>query len=177
MFHDGWGMRIRNGYNLWHDKTLVNALGGGHPNDASMVIIRVVWQALRESGETYWKGKKKMLQGREVEQCLEISAESRSFIIYVIDVECVREMEDGNHRALVYARYIELEKAIYESIAAIHTTSWDIANGILGPSRQPMNVLEHRGKLQDKKYSSNQFQLPVGIHIHTYKRNEGVGSL
>ncbi len=51
-FHNGWGMGIRNGYNLWHDKALVKALGAEHPDDASMVIIRAVWTALRESETT-----------------------------------------------------------------------------------------------------------------------------
>ena len=37
MFHDGWGMGIRNGYNLWHDKALVKALGA--ENDDYQVIV------------------------------------------------------------------------------------------------------------------------------------------
>ena len=48
-FHNGWGMGIRNGYNLWHNKALVKELGADHPDDASMIIIKAVWKALQES--------------------------------------------------------------------------------------------------------------------------------
>ena len=47
-FHNSWGMGIRNGYNLWHDKALVKELGAEHPDDASMIIIKAVWKALQE---------------------------------------------------------------------------------------------------------------------------------
>ena len=40
-------------------------------------------------------------------------------------------IEDGNHRALVYAVHLELGKTIYEPVDAVHAASWDIANGIL----------------------------------------------
>ena len=48
-FHNSWGMGIRNGYNLWHDKALLKELGAEHPDDASMIIIKAVWKALQES--------------------------------------------------------------------------------------------------------------------------------
>ena len=51
LFHDGWGMSIRNHYNLWQNQALVRSTGKEHPDDASMVIIKAVWQALRDSGE------------------------------------------------------------------------------------------------------------------------------
>ena len=51
-FHDNWGRSIRNGYNLWHDEVLVKALGAEHPDDASMIIIKAVWKALREPDRT-----------------------------------------------------------------------------------------------------------------------------
>ena len=51
-FHNSWGMGIRNRYNLWHDKALVKALGAEHPDDASMIIIKAVWKALREPDST-----------------------------------------------------------------------------------------------------------------------------
>ena len=51
-FHNSWGRSIRNGYNLWHDKALVKELGTEHPDDASMVIIKAVWKALREPDST-----------------------------------------------------------------------------------------------------------------------------
>ena len=79
-------------------------------------------------------------------------------------------IEDGNHRALVYAVYLELGKAVYEPVDAIHATSWDIANGILGHSCQPAQALEHDGKFQDNKNSAGDFQLPNDIQINTYKR-------
>ena len=47
-FHNSWGMGIRNGYNLWHDKALVKELGAEHPDDASMVIIKAIWKVLQE---------------------------------------------------------------------------------------------------------------------------------
>ena len=50
-FHHGWGTRIRNDYNLWRNTALVKATGAQHPDDASMLIIKAVWQALRDAGE------------------------------------------------------------------------------------------------------------------------------
>ena len=46
-FQPGWGKGLRNTYNLWHDKSLVNALGAEDPNNASMIILKAVWKALR----------------------------------------------------------------------------------------------------------------------------------
>ena len=90
MFHHGWGTSIRNGYNLWKNQALVRAIGAEHPDDASMIIIKAVWKKLRESGETYRKGKidTEMLTWHVNEQCLEISAGSgRSLVIDGIDLE------------------------------------------------------------------------------------------
>ena len=50
-FHHGWGTHIRNHYNLWQKPALLKATGKEHPDDASLVIIKAVWKALRESGE------------------------------------------------------------------------------------------------------------------------------
>ena len=47
-FHHGWGTSIRNDYNLWQNAALVKAAGAAHPDDASGVIIKAVWQELRE---------------------------------------------------------------------------------------------------------------------------------
>ena len=47
-FHHGWGTHIRNHYNLWQNAALVKATGAAHPDDASMLIIKAVWQELRE---------------------------------------------------------------------------------------------------------------------------------
>ena len=49
-FHHGWGTRIRNDYNLWRNAALVKATGAAHPDDASMLIIKAVWQELRDAG-------------------------------------------------------------------------------------------------------------------------------
>lgn len=48
-FHDGWGRGIRNAYDLWQNYELVEKLGADHPDDASMIIIKTVWIALRKS--------------------------------------------------------------------------------------------------------------------------------
>ena len=94
MFHHGWGTGIRNHY-LYQNQALVRATGKEHPDDASMVIIKAVWQALRESGETYRRGKieTETLQWREVEQCIEISSGTgRSLIIHGIDFDDAQEI-------------------------------------------------------------------------------------
>ena len=79
--------------------------------------------------------------------------------------------EDGNHRALVYAVYLELGKAVYEPVDAIHATSWDIASGILGHRPQPADILENNGELRGSKHRKEKFHLPIGIQIDTYKRH------
>ena len=48
-FHHGWGTGIRKDYNLWQNPALVKATGKENPDDASMVIIKAVWQALRDA--------------------------------------------------------------------------------------------------------------------------------
>lgn len=61
-------------------------------------------------------------------------------------------VEDGNHRALVYAVRIACGAATYEPVEAIHATSWDSASGTpskaLRHSVQPATALENNGKLQ-----------------------------
>ena len=50
-FHLGWGTHIRNRYGLWqsNSKLVEEACGGPcHPDDASMLIIQAVWQALQK---------------------------------------------------------------------------------------------------------------------------------
>ena len=44
-----WGRKIRNKYKLWQNSELVEAAGKAHADDASMVIIRKVWQSLQET--------------------------------------------------------------------------------------------------------------------------------
>ena len=55
-------------------------------------------------------------------------------------------IEDGNHRALVYGVRLALDKENYEPVKALHATSWDIADGILGHPCQAADNLEHGGR-------------------------------
>ena len=51
MFHHGWGTGIRNYYGLWrgNQKLIESACGMPcQPDDASMIIIRAVWQELQK---------------------------------------------------------------------------------------------------------------------------------
>ena len=81
-------------------------------------------------------------------------------------------MEDGNHRALVYAMYIELWEMDYNPVDAIHAMSWDIATGILNFRPEKAASLEHNGELEDKKRLRKEFTLPIGMQIKTYKRGQ-----
>ena len=47
LFHRGWGTHLRNYYQLWHNKKLLQDIGEAHADDASGVVIREVWQRLR----------------------------------------------------------------------------------------------------------------------------------
>ena len=102
-FHFGWGMSIRNYYNLWQNQALLRATGAENPDDASMVIIKAAWKALRDSGETYRKEKIEMdtLHWREVEQCLEIKAEERSLIIHELDSETATQIANALRLSLL----------------------------------------------------------------------------
>lgn len=52
MFHHGWGTGIRNSYGLWGgNNALLESCGGGHPDDASMVIIEAVWERLQKDAK------------------------------------------------------------------------------------------------------------------------------
>ena len=51
-FQRSWGRDIRNRYNLWQDSAVLPDIGEDHPDDASMVIIREIWQQLQNSEET-----------------------------------------------------------------------------------------------------------------------------
>ena len=79
-------------------------------------------------------------------------------------------IDDGNHRALVYAMHVKLGKMEYSPVDAIHATSWDLASGILNFRPERAASLEHSGELQDEKILRNEFQLPIGIQIKTCKR-------
>ena len=57
-------------------------------------------------------------------------------------------VEDGNHRALVYAVHIACGAATYEPVEAIHATSWEPASETLGHPVQSATVLENNGRLQ-----------------------------
>lgn len=76
-------------------------------------------------------------------------------------------IEDGNHRALVYAMHVECGALDYEPVSAIHATSWDLASGILGHQVQSAHVLENNGRLQEKnRHLVSQFYM----HIDRYER-------
>ena len=50
-FHHGWGTGIRNYYGLWrgNKKLILSACGKPcQPDDASMIIIEAVWEALQK---------------------------------------------------------------------------------------------------------------------------------
>ncbi len=81
-------------------------------------------------------------------------------------------LDDGNHRALVYALYIKLGKMVYSPVDAMHATSWDIATGVLGFRPERTASLEHQGKLQHPKHLIKKVTLPIGIEINTYKRGD-----
>ena len=103
LFHHGWGTGIRNHYNLWRNKALVDDTGAEHPDDASMVIIKAVWQALRDSGKTYRQGKidTTFLHWHENEQCLEISADARSIVIEGIDFDFAQALTNTLRMQLI----------------------------------------------------------------------------
>ena len=80
-------------------------------------------------------------------------------------------IEDGNHRALVYALRLELkEEDTYNPFDAIHGTSWDIATGVLGFHPQRADVLENKGILPHKKRFKKGARLPIGIRVDLYER-------
>lgn len=82
-------------------------------------------------------------------------------------------VEDGNHRALVYAVLLKFKQLDYEDVEAIHATSWDLASGILDYKAQPMSILEHNGKLQDHRHCKQEFKVAIGstdVQIDTYRR-------
>ena len=72
-------------------------------------------------------------------------------------------IEDGNHRALVYAMMIAFSGDTYEPVTALHATSWDIADGILGYTCHPVQGLEHSGKFPTDG------NVNVRKRIHSYK--------
>ena len=86
-FHNSWGMEIRNGYNLWHDKALVKELGAEHPDDASMIIIKAVWKALRHI---------------EIAQTLKGILENYSYLKY--DEEGSKRWEENRFKIIITDR-------------------------------------------------------------------------
>ena len=50
--HMGWGMGIRNAFDLWHNRPLVHSCGADEPDEASMVIMKAVRaEAIRLAGK------------------------------------------------------------------------------------------------------------------------------
>ena len=82
-------------------------------------------------------------------------------------------MEDGNHRALVYAVHIACGVESYRPVKVLHATSWDIANGILGHSCQRAKAIENNGILNieaDSKILTQEvsFDTPVESILMKY---------
>lgn len=49
LFHQGWGTGIRNEFGLWRGNTnLLADCQAEHPDDASMAIIKAVWERLQK---------------------------------------------------------------------------------------------------------------------------------
>lgn len=49
-FHFGWAMGIRHEFGLWRGNSqLLASCGNPHPDDASMVIVRAVWERLQQT--------------------------------------------------------------------------------------------------------------------------------
>lgn len=83
-------------------------------------------------------------------------------------------MEDGNHRALVYAVHIACGVESYRPVKVLHATSWDIANGILGHSCQRAKRIENNGILNigsDSKILTQEvsFDTPVESVLNKYR--------
>ena len=72
-------------------------------------------------------------------------------------------IEDGCRRSLVYALKVKLREKEYEPVEAIHATSWELTNGILGFIPEPAVSLVDEGKFP---HNIN----PTEIQIKTYKR-------
>ena len=54
-------------------------------------------------------------------------------------------IQDGNHRALVYAVRVECGEENYDDVEVLHATSWDIAMGILEYHIQSAHELHNKG--------------------------------
>lgn len=54
-------------------------------------------------------------------------------------------LEDGGHRALVYAVRVACGEEHYQPVKALHATAWDFAYGILGHKMHRSSFLENDG--------------------------------
>ena len=139
MFHHGWGTGIRNHYNLWRNQALLNDIGEEHADDASGVIIKAVWEALRGSGETYRKGKieTETLHYYQNKQCLEISTDGgRSIAIDGIDYRVAKAFADA------------LRMQLYSTESYTH------------PDYEPQVTLQHDVTLKVWKYPKHSANQP-----------------
>lgn len=81
-------------------------------------------------------------------------------------------IEDGNHRALIYALRLKLgEEKTYNPFEAMHATSWEVASGVLGHLPEKADILEHKGVLPYKKHFKKGVRLPIGIRADLYERS------
>ncbi len=78
-------------------------------------------------------------------------------------------VQDGNHRALVYAMRLACSCKGYEPVSALHATSWDFAQGILGFEIQEASELDQEGRF----YPDNRDYITgFGADIKIYERLE-----
>ncbi|MDE0638441.1 MAG: hypothetical protein OXI43_21575 [Candidatus Poribacteria bacterium] len=78
-------------------------------------------------------------------------------------------MQDGNHRALVYAIRVACGEEDYKPVKAVHATSWKFAEGILRYIIQEHTALEHDGRLHPE---NQDYVTGFGASIEIYKRIE-----
>ena len=112
MHSTGWGTYIRNYYQIWHNEALVRSTGVEHPKDASMVIIEEVWAILQESEETGLEKppeppeihKNVFFKWHEDKECLEISCNGTSIIMYEISFSFAQAIADAMNANLLQMR-------------------------------------------------------------------------
>ena len=77
-------------------------------------------------------------------------------------------VDDGNHRALVYAVHIACGATTYEPVEAIHATSWKGASNELGYQPQDSTALEDNGKLQKSGRSGRMEAITLEEALKTF---------
>ena len=150
-FHFGWGQYLRNYYQMWHNPQLVRSTGEEHPDDASGVIIKEVWniwQGRNEPGleappEPPEIGKNVSFHWRLDEECLEIYCSRWNIAIDQID--------------------LEFAEAIVE---ALHTNLLQLRHLFTAPDAAPITIEERRGVvLSIAKYPRYSGEVSKDVHL------------